>query len=50
MKYSNVASCSVAIKNGMRKVDEFEDDINTITSVYAISRDEWLQLTKEFRG
>lgn len=50
MKYSNVASCSVAIKNGMQKVDEFKDDINTITRVYAISRDEWLQLTKEFRG
>ncbi len=50
MKYSNVGSCSVAIKNGMQKVDELEDDINTITSVYAISRNEWLQLTKQFTG
>nr|WP_315024971.1 GNAT family N-acetyltransferase [uncultured Aminipila sp.] len=46
MKYSNVGSYSVAIKNGMQKVDESEDDKNTITKVYAISRNEWLQLTK----
>ena len=41
MKYTNIGSYSVAIKNGMHLVDEFEDPVNTITKVYAISREEW---------
>ncbi len=41
MKYTNVGSYSTAIANGMHLVDEFEDDVNTITRVYAITRDEW---------
>ena len=45
MKYTNIGSYSVAIKNGMQKVDEFEDDVNTITHVYAITRKEWEKLT-----
>lgn len=44
MKYTNVASFSTAIANGMHQVDEFEDDVNTITKVYAITREEWKQL------
>ena len=46
MKYTNIGSYSVAIKNGMQKVDEFEDEVNTITYVYAITRKEWEKLTK----
>lgn len=41
MKYTNVGSFSVAVKNGMRLVDEFEDPVNTITKVYCITRQEW---------
>ena len=41
MKYTNVGSYSVALKNGMKLVDEFNDPVNTITKVYAITREEW---------
>lgn len=44
MKYTNIGSYSVAMKNGMRLVDEFEDPVNTITKVYAITREEWKRL------
>ena len=44
MKYTNVESYSTAIANGMKQVDEFEDDVNTITKVYAITREEWKQI------
>ena len=40
MKASNVASFATAMANGMRKVDEFTDEENEITVVYAISREE----------
>ena len=46
MKYTNVASYSTAIASGMRQVDEFEDEVNTITKVYAITREEWKKLQK----
>lgn len=41
MKHTNEASAKTAISYGCKKVDEFEDDVNGITTVYAISRDEW---------
>ncbi len=41
MKEKNIASCATAISNKMRKVDEFVDDENEITVVYAITREEW---------
>ena len=41
MKYTNVGSYSVALKDGMKLVDEFNDPVNTITKVYAITREEW---------
>lgn len=41
MKYTNIGSYSTAIANGMSQVDEFEDDVNEITKVYAITRKEW---------
>jgi len=44
MKYTNVGSYSTAISNGMRLVDEFEDEVNTVTRVYGITRGEWLAL------
>lgn len=44
MKYTNVGSYSTAVANGMRLVEEFEDDVNTITRVYGITRKEWEQL------
>ncbi|MBO5353529.1 MAG: GNAT family N-acetyltransferase [Lachnospiraceae bacterium] len=46
MKYTNVGSYSTALANGMHQVDEFEDEVNTITKVYAISREEWEVLRK----
>ncbi len=44
MKYTNVPSCRTAVSYGCKLVSEFEDDVNEITKVYAISRDEWLNL------
>lgn len=44
MKYTNSGSYSVAKVNGMLQVDEFEDDVNTITKVYAITREAWEKL------
>ena len=41
MKYTNVASCKTALSWGCKQVDEFEDNVNEITKVFAISRDEW---------
>ena len=45
MKYTNVASYSTAIANGMRKVKEYPDPKNTISCAYAITRSEWEALT-----
>lgn len=41
MKYTNVGSYTTALKNGMRFVEEYDDPKNTITRVYAITREEW---------
>ena len=41
MKYTNVASYSTAMKNGMRFIEEYEDPDNIYTRVYAITRDDW---------
>ena len=40
MKYTNEASIRTAISYGCRQVDEFEDDVNGITKVFAVSRDD----------
>lgn len=42
MKYTNVPSVKTAISYGCRQVDEFSDEINEITKVFAISRNEWI--------
>jgi RimJ/RimL family protein N-acetyltransferase len=41
MKYTNEASYGVAIKNGMKLVEEYENPVNTITKVYAMTCEEW---------
>lgn len=42
MKYTNIPSYSTAISWGCQQVDEFVDEINDITKVFAITRAEWL--------
>lgn len=44
MKYTNEPSAKTAMAYGCRQVDVFEDDINEITKVFAITRDEWENL------
>lgn len=44
MKYTNVGSYSTAVANGMHLLEEFEDDVNTVTKVYGITRKEWEHL------
>lgn len=41
MKHTNVPSCKTAISYGCRQVDEYEDEDNEITKVFAITREEW---------
>lgn len=41
MKFTNEGSYCTARANGMHQVDEFADDINTRTRVFAIARKEW---------
>ena len=40
-KYDNVPSIKTALSYGCKQVDEFEDEVNGVTKVFAISRDEW---------
>lgn len=44
MKYTNIASQKVAVKNGMKLIAELSDEINKITKVYAITLEEFLSL------
>ena len=44
MKYTNVGSYSTALANGMKKVKEYPDPKNTVSYVYAITREEWEKL------
>ena len=44
MKHTNVPSCKTAVSYGCKKVDEFVDDVNGITKVFAITREEWQNL------
>ena len=41
MKHTNVASYTVALKNGMQLVEEYADPVNTVSRAYAITRSEW---------
>ena len=42
MKHTNEPSAKTAISYGCKQVDEFPDEINEITKVFAITRDEWI--------
>ena len=44
MKYTNIASYSTAIANGMKKEKESPDEKNGISYMYAIKRAEWEKL------
>lgn len=44
MKYTNEGSCRTAMAAGMKLVDKFPDAVNEFTKVYAITRDEWLNI------
>lgn len=46
MKYTNTPSALTAVSWGCRQVDEFEDEVNGITKVFAISRDEWEEMQR----
>ena len=41
MKYTNEPSYKTAISYGCKQVDEYQDDMNEVTKVFAISREEW---------
>jgi len=41
MKYTNIPSAQTAVSWGCHQVDEFEDEVNEITKVFAVSREEW---------
>jgi len=40
MKHTNAASARTAVSYGCRQIDEYEDDVNERTGVFAISREE----------
>ena len=44
MKYTNEPSIKTAISYGCKQVDEFADEENEFTKVFAITRDEWANL------
>ena len=41
MKHTNEPSARTAMAYGCKQVDEFTDEVNEITKVFAISREEW---------
>ena len=43
-KYTNEPSIKTAVSYGCRQVDEFADEENEFTKVFAITRDEWENL------
>ena len=42
MNYTNEPSYKTAISYGCKQVDEYQDDVNEITKVFAITREEWI--------
>ena len=42
MKHTNEPSYKTAISYGCKQVDEYKDDENEITKVFAITREEWI--------
>ncbi len=47
MKYTNEPSVKTAISYGCKQVDEYKDDENEITKVFAISKDQWTDLIRQ---
>ena len=47
MKYTNEPSAKTAVSYGCRFIGEFADETNEITKVYAISREEWMNLQQK---
>ena len=47
MKYTNEPSVKTAISYGCKHVDEYKDDENEITKVFAISKDQWADLNMQ---
>ena len=41
MKYTNVPSAKTAMAYGCKQVDEFADDVNEVTKVFALTKEEW---------
>ena len=41
MKHTNLPSCKTAMSWGCKQVDAYADEVNEVTKVFAISRDEW---------
>lgn len=41
MKYTNEPSARTAMSWGCHFVEEFEDEVNEITKVYMISKEDW---------
>lgn len=48
MKYTNEPSARSAMAWGCHQVDEYEDEVNERTRVFAISRKEWMQKYENF--
>lgn len=42
--WNKFEAAQTAIFWGCHQVDEFEDEVNEITKVFAISRDEWMKI------
>jgi len=42
MKHTNEPSAKTAVAYGCKQTDEFNDDVNEITKVFAITREEWI--------
>ena len=47
MKYTNEPSVKTAISYGCKQVDEYKDDENEITKMFAISKDQWADLIRQ---
>jgi RimJ/RimL family protein N-acetyltransferase len=46
MKYTNLASSATAQAIGMTKVKEYADNVNGISFVYAMTKDQWNEMKK----
>lgn len=46
MKYTNEPSINTALSYGCKEINSFEDKTNIITKVFALTRNEWLNITQ----